>query len=459
MSPAGIHRLIGAACAAAVLACTARASQRVGERVTVLTNVTLVTMTAAAPIEGRAVVVEGGRILEIIDDAQARRIAAATIIDGRGMYLAPGLIDAHVHHDEGTDYINLVANGVTTVIGLGQRESGDAFRAIGDSIRRGLAIGPRIYTTDRTIANHIQIEDTTAARAYVRSLRERGFDLVKTYNGISRPVFDAVVAEAERNGLSVFGHLPRGFPVDYALANGLDVVAHAEEFYFTSFGGPRDQELDTFDGSALPDLDRAAGVIDLMVAHEVALIPNLTFAFVTMRFWDDEEAAMADPELRYWRPEFRDAWRRTNGGRRDRIEKRMLRERVKYDFVHEFTRRAHEAGILIVVGTDAPVRGVIPGASMHSELRELVKAGLSSAEALAAATRNGGELVARFVDPSARIGLIAAGYDADLVLVAGNPLADVRNMKRIEGVMVDGTWLDKAELRRRREALAARYAP
>jgi hypothetical protein len=371
------------------------------------------------------------------------------------MYLAPGLIDAHVHHPDG-DYVNFVANGVTTIVGLGQRR-GDALLAIRDDISNRRLIGPRVYTTDQTIANHIEITDPAQARAYVLGLRERGFDLVKVYNGISQPVFDAVVDEAGRNGLSVFGHLPRNFPVEYTLANGLDVVAHAEEFYFAFFGGPRDQELDAFDGSKVPDLGRAQEIIDLMLTHEVALIPNLSFSLITMRFWDDEAATMADPEMRYWSADTRDSWRRTNGARRDRIEKRMLRERIKYNFTHEFTRRAHAAGVLIVAGTDAPVRGVIPGSSIHTELREFIKSGLTSAEALAAATRNGGALVARYVDRTARIGVIAPGYEADLVLVAGNPLADIRHMKEIEGVMVDGIWRDKTELTRLRENLAARY--
>jgi hypothetical protein len=162
-------------------------------------------------------------------------------------------------------------------------------------------------------------------------------------------VFDAVVDESGKVGLGVFGHLPRSFPVEYSLSHGLDVVAHAEEFYFAHFGGPRDQELGAFDGSALPDISRADAVIDLMVEHEVALIPNLVYSFTVMKFWDDEETTLADPELSYWHPSLRDDWREANGARRDHIDKRMLRERIKYGLVHEFTRRAHEAGVLIAM--------------------------------------------------------------------------------------------------------------
>ena len=421
---------------------------------TVIGNVRLVTMSDAGLLDGKALVIEDGVITEIIPVNEAASRRGADYIDGGGGYLTPGLIDAHMHHYEAVPQINYVANGVTTVIGLGQRRSAPEFLKLRAAALAKEVVAPRIYTAHMTIASHIEIEDPEEARAYVRGLKSDGYDLVKIYNDISRPVFDAVVAEADKNGLSVFGHLPRNFPVEYSLSRGLDVVAHAEEFYFAYFGGPSDEDLAGFDGSNIPDLDKARKVIDLMAKHDVALIPNIVFSFVTMRFWDDEDAAMADPEMAYWPQEALDAWRTTNGARRDQIDKRMLRDRVKYSLIHEFTRRAHDAGVLIVTGTDAPERGVMSGVSVHSEMRELVKAGLSFEDSLAAATRNGGELISRYVDKDARLGVIAPGYEADLVLVSDNPLDDVRNMRRIEGVMLDGRWLDRTALDSMRKEIA-----
>ncbi len=412
---------------------------------TVIHNVNIVTMSDDGVLDGNAVVIDGGRISAIIPETQAVR-DGATLIDGGGGYLAPGMIDAHMHHYDGVPYINYIANGVTTIIGLGQRNYAESFLALCEKFESGEEVGPQIYTGYKTIASHIDIEDTDEARSFVRGLKPDGYDLVKVYNNIPKDVFDAVADEAAKNDLPVFGHLPRNFPAEYSLSHGLDVVAHAEEFYFAEFGGPTDSDMPAFDGSDLPDLSRIQEFVDLMVENDVALIPNIVFTFTTMRFWDDEDAAMADPEMAYW-PEFvHDAWRATNGARRDQIDKRMLRDRIKYNFIHEFTRRAHAAGVLIVTGTDAPERGVTSGASVHSEMRELVKSGLSFEQSLAAATKNGGELVAKYIDADARIGAIAPGYEADLVLVAENPLDDIRNMKNIQGVMLDGVWRDREML-------------
>ena len=414
-------------------------------------------MDGATPLQGKAIVIESGAIRELIEAGNVADVGDAAVIDGHGGFLTPGLIDVHVHHRDNLEYLNYVAHGVTTVVGLGQGRTAREFRRIRDDIASGKIIGPRIYTTAGAIANHVDIRDPDTAREYVRSLSAQGYDLVKTYNNIPKDVFDAVVDESEREGLSVFGHLPRQFPVEYSLAHGLDVVAHAEEFYFAHFGGPRDQELDAFYGETLPDIGKANAVIDLMVEHDVALIPNIIYSFTIAKFWEDEDATLANPELAFWHPSLREYWREANGARRDRIDKRMLRERIKYGFTHEFTRRAHESGVLIATGTDAPIQGVIPGASLHGEMRELVKSGLNFEESLAAATRNGGLLVARYIDANARIGRIAPGYEADFVLVASNPLEDIRSMSLIEGVMVDGVWYDKDKLDRLRNAIADRY--
>jgi len=420
---------------------------------TIINNVNLVTMGDDGLVAGKAVVIDEGRITKIVPESAVAERDAATIIDAGGKYLTPGMVDAHMHHYDAVPYVNYIANGVTTVIGLGQRRSAESFLALRDAIESGQQIGPQIYTGYMTIASHINIEDPDEARDYVRKLKPDGYDLVKVYNNIPKDVFDAVVDEAARNGLPVFGHLPRNFPVEYSLSHGLDVVAHAEEFYFAYFGGPRDQELPEFDGSNIPDLNKADKVIDLMVKNDVALIPNIVFTFVTMRFWDDEEAAMADPEMAYWPEVAHGAWRQSNGARRDQVDKRMLRDRVKYNFIHELTRRAQQAGVLIVTGTDAPERGVLSGASVHSEMRELVKSGLTFEESLAAATSNGGKLISKYIDNDLRLGVIAPGYEADLVLVPENPLDDIRNMKVIDGVMVDGVWHDRAALDAMRAAL------
>lgn len=426
---------------------------------TILRNVHVVPMDTERVSDPVVVVVRDGRIVRIAPVAGFETPLAAEEIDGEGGYLIPGLVDAHMHYRHADDFLNYLSHGVTTVLGLGQPEKDlGRLREIQGEIAAGDRIGPRIYTTGGTIANHVDLETAEAGRAYVQRLKREGYDLVKVYNEIPREVFDAVVEEARLQGLSVFGHVPRNYPAEYSLAHGLNVVAHAEELYFTWFGGPRDSQLEEFDASDVPDSSLVDGVVELMLEHEVALIPNLVFTFNTMQLWNDEEAVFAAPEMAYLHPSVAAAWRAGSPARRDRIRKRMLRERIKYSLIHELTRRAHEAGVMIVTGSDAPLPGLHPGKSVHGEMRELVKAGFSYFETLSAATRTAGELVARFVDPGARIGRVEPGYEADLVLLQDNPLEDIRHAAEISGVMSDGRWHPRSELERLRRERSERYA-
>lgn len=422
-------------------------------------NVKLVTMGEAGVLEDAVVVVRNGVVSELassLDLLQTSR--PEKVIDGAGGYLVPGYVDAHIHYRHPDELLNYLAFGVTTVVSLGQSpEESAGLQAMRAAISRGEEIGPQIYATDGIIANGVTVEDPESGREYVRTLAGSGFDLVKIYNDTPRDVFDAVVDEAQRLGLSVFGHIPRNYPAEYSLDNGLRVVAHAEEFYFTWFEGARDADLDDFAASDLPDMQKAGDLVELILRNDIAVIPGLGGGFAHMVFWDDDASVFADPELRYLHPRLTSLWASMNLLQRKPLDKRMLRERIKYAFTHELTRRMHDAGVLIVTGTDAALPNQPPGKSLHRELRELVKTGLTYQETLATTTSDAGRFIRKYVDPKARIGIIEEGYEADLVLLDDNPLENIRNAASIRGVMSNGRWFPSSTLGELREERASRY--
>lgn len=105
-------------------------------------------------------------------------------------------------------------------------------------------------------------------------------------------------------------------------------------------------------------------------------------------------------------------------------------------------RILHDGGIPLLAGTDAGVPYALPGWSLHDELHLLVEAGLSPSEALRAATSE----AARALDRDQELGTIRPGYLADLVLLSANPLQDIRNTRRLEGMVLNGRWLGRDSL-------------
>ena len=430
------------------------------------TNVNVVTMNDDALLEGQTVIIRDGVVVAIGPVGELSIPSGGEVIDGDGRYLMPGLADMHVHLRERNEYINYLAHGVTTVMTLG----GSWNRAIQirddrDAISNGELLGPNIIATARifdgdpptgggsTLQSLATVDE---ARAAVEELDEAGFDVVKTYNNISREAFDVIVEEAAARGMPVVGHIPRNFDTNHSLGAGLDVVAHSEEFFFTVFQGPR--STSNIDKSYRPDLSLIPELVELLVNANVFVTPNLSYPFGIQLMWDGLENIWTDPEMAYLAPSTVGDWRGGNLGRRDNVENFVYRDAMKYGLLQELARRFQDAGIPLLLGTDAAIETAFPGKSAHRELRELVKAGLTNRDALEIATRNAGSFAAEHLDSIERFGRVAVGYRADLLLTEQNPLEDVRNVERIAGVMVRGHWVDRAEIDDRRASLAAHYA-
>jgi cytosine/adenosine deaminase-related metal-dependent hydrolase len=415
--------------------------------VTVIRNVNLVTMDQAPAPGDMAIVIRGGKIQALVPAGRPLP-KGATMIDGGGGWVIPGLIDAHVHYPYYgfSKPANYLRYGVTTVFSLGTPEPLDDLLRDREAISRGELAGPHIYATGPSIANQVKLETVDQVEPFLASLQARGLEFVKIYNEIPQPVFDAVVAGAHRRKMGVFGHMPRRFPPEYTLTHGLDVLAHMEELFFTVFEGPRDRDLAALTPDWTPDYSRIDPVLDLIARNKVAVIPNLSASLNFQNLWTDEEREFSTSDMQYLKPELLRLWREGNFARRDQVDRRVLREQVKFPLIRTLTYRASKKGILLLAGSDAPLPALFPGRSLHQELRLMVAAGLTAEQSLRTATANGGIAVARYVDRSACIGVIKVDCEADLVLLRADPLEDIRNAAAIAGVMTDGRWYTPEQL-------------
>ncbi len=419
----------------------------------VIRNVTVLPMDRDTALLGRTVVVSGDRITELGAASDVSVPHGARVMDGTSRYLLPGLVDAHVHLRDTTELARYLAHGVTTVFQLsGPQENVSGLRGLREAIRAGDVPGPRLVLSGRLIdgdppvfGSFADVVTTPAeARALVRARKEAGYDVVKVYNNVPRDVLPALVDEAHRLGLAVFGHVPRAESragaLEAALEAGLDVITHGEELFFTRFYGGID---DALDAGRRPRVD-TTGLGDVIAGIRragTAVTPNLSFVRQTRLWLDDAEAVRDHPEYGYLSPERRRSWERNNPLNREDVERFDMRERAKAQFLDLLTLKLHDAGVPLLAGTDASFAGLYPGASLHLELRELVRVGLSPYQALRTATVEPGRILERIDPAGGPYGVVREGARADLLLLEADPREGLEALDRIVGLAVAGRWV------------------
>lgn len=419
-------------------------------------------MTQEGLLEDQTVLIEKGRIRQIGPAASIRVPPDAFPINGQGKYLLPGLVDFHVHLRDPGELLSYLAHGVTTVVHLsGPMGNMPDVMALRRKIAVGEVPGPNIYTSGRILDGSpainpgvsTAISSPEQAKLAVEEQYRAGVDFIKVYNNLSSELMRAVVEAADQRGLAVVGHIPRrdGRPkaLQTALAAGLDMIAHGEEFFFTYFY----EDTDSLLARSLPprpDRSKIPSVVRLVREAGTAVTPNLSFVAMTRHQLDNLETVMSDPEARYLHPDVLAMWRERNPTRRQDLASFSLRERSKYAFLKEFTRALQTGGVLLLLGTDSSAPGMFPGKSTQLELRELVQAGLTPYQALATGTTNAGQFISQHVRHAESHGTVSQGQRADLLLLEANPLTDIDNISKIAGVTVRGRWLPKVTLEKMR---------
>ncbi|MBT3223103.1 MAG: hypothetical protein HN348_28860, partial [Proteobacteria bacterium] len=203
------------------------------DEITAFVDVSVVSMADEELDEGRTVIVYKGHILDIVE-AEVELPPKATIINGTGRYLMPGLVDMHVHNWYEDDHILFVANGVTTVRNLWGDPIHLKWRR---EIKRGDRIGPRIYTTGPIMDGNPPIwsgsevvTTVDGARQSVLMQKEAGYDAIKVYNLLAKDVWQAIIDTADQEGLPVVGHVPDAVGYEAVIESSQQTVEHLNGF-------------------------------------------------------------------------------------------------------------------------------------------------------------------------------------------------------------------------------------
>jgi imidazolonepropionase-like amidohydrolase len=371
----------------------------------VITGVSVIDATGSPPQTDRTVVIAGDRIEAIVNAGALAAIPkSARIIYGRGRFLIPGLWDMHVHLTE-SRLPALVAYGVTGVRDMGNVLSDvDGWRA---RINAGVLVGPDISRVGPILNGksfgpaQVAITNSVEARVAVRLLKQAGVDAIKVHSALPRDAYFAVADEAKKQSIRFVGHVPPWITIEEASDAGQASIEHIEMLY---------------DRNPPVKADVAPAVFARLAKNNTAYTPTL------VAFRGSADSANIDPGVLAKHPEI------------PSVRKKMFGEFLN------LVALMNRAGVNLLAGTDLGVKWISPGRSLHEELALLVDAGLTPMQALQAATRN----PAQFLGVNA--GTVEPGKIANLILLDSNPLQDIRNTTRIQGVILKGKYFDREQL-------------
>ncbi|HWC72922.1 MAG TPA: amidohydrolase family protein [Gemmatimonadales bacterium] len=413
------------------------------EPVTAFVDVHVIPMNRDGVLDHQTVVVRGARIAQIGPSSIVRAPAGAVTIDGRGKYLMPGLTEMHGQlpnpnaGPELTENILFlyVANGVTTVRAMQGLPPHLELKA---RIARTELLGPRLWVPGPSLTGDAA-PTPEVGRRLVEEQHEAGFDHLNIHEGLSRETYDTIVATAKRLGMRFAGHIPDAVGVYHVLESGQASIEHLDN-YVETIGGP-----DSADDA------RLAKVVAATCAAHVWTVPTLAL-WETFLGTEDSVTLAAREELRYVPPAWRTSWaqqlvqmRKTSPPKNKRLITLALRRKI--------LKALQVAGCPIALGTDSPQLYSVPGFSIEREMNSMAAAGLTRQQILAEATRE----PARYFGAEQEFGTVAAGERADLLLLEANPLANLSNITKRAGVMVNGRWLPAADIQARLERIAAAY--
>jgi amidohydrolase family protein len=395
---------------------------------------------------GSTVLIDGNRIRTVGKDGSVAIPSHAERVDAGGKTLLPGLWDMHVHMGP-TDGMLHMAAGVTSVRDLAN--DNDALLKIKHDIDSGTAIGPRItmrgFMDGRgpyTGPTKVFVDTEAEARSAIDNYAKLGYEGIKVYSSIKPELVPTIIKLAHAKGLRVSGHVPAFMTAQQFVEAGADEIQHINMLFLNFFF---DEVKDTrtparfiavAERGATLDLNspRVQSFVRLLKDHNTVIDPTLT-AFEGM-FVDRpgkvsvSYAAIADrlpPQVR----------RGLLGGGLPVPEGKDARYRESQLATLKMTKLLYDSGIPIVAGTDD-----LAGFTLHRELELYVQAGISAPEVLRIATLG----AARVAHKDQELGSITPGKLADLVLVDGDPLKRISDVRRTALVIKDGAFYEPASL-------------
>ncbi len=433
-----------------------------------INNVSILSPDGTWFIPNQHVCVENGVITSV--DSVPPSFTEATVINGAGKFLIPGLIDSHVHlFKSPNDLLLYVANGVTAIRELIGEDNHLKWR---EEIGKG-RIGPDMYIASPRLGSFGAIEgwfmewtlgfdifrNSEEAGQRVKEYAKQGYDAVKIYSYLNRESYEAVNKLAAAEGLDVVGHVPWELELSDIWDSRQSDISHLEEImnaFRREFGKIENQQR--AEDFLKYVARRSREIAPELKENDISVTTTLwlTQSFVRQKFELEsvlKEVALAyeNPGISEWDDMIPEGLGWLPGVNRYQLPNDLDGEELAWQEMFWTTySRACEMilkilsgeGVSILAGTDANLPPAVPGFSLHDELLAMTDAGMPASQVLQSATKIPAERMGH------NSGSIAEGKNANLVLLEGNPLENIANTRKINTVFLHGRIMDRDLLNR-----------
>ena len=424
-------------------------------------DVSIIDVINGKTLENHNIAINGTEI-SLITDKDILIRNNENIIDGKGKYLIPGLWDMHAHVSISYEYqIGLnIANGV-----LGLRELWglpDSIQIIRERINKGdildiglVASGNLIDGKPAHWPGSTEIDDVSEVETVLNEQADRGADFFKVYSKLPRDVYFAIAEHSKKLGIPFAGHVPESVSLFEAIDAGQLSAEHLMVFLascssesdkiqntpgFSSFFANKiDLVLETFDTTKFLQLVDKLSESNTWIVPTLTVKRNIAYLNDTSRFSLNPEK---NPLIKVMPPYVNIIWGNPEIYKQLYGTNFFESNQKRFEKELSLVKILQEKGVKLLAGTDYPNPFCYPGYSLHEELEILADCGLSNAESLRTATYN----PALFFGKESHMGSIETGKLANLVLLEGNPLEDIRNTKKINSVFLKGDYLDRKRL-------------
>ena len=426
-------------------------SPKPASRTLAIVGATVIDVNGKSNIADALVIIEGDKIKSVGPRAKLKVPSGAQVIDARGKYLMPGLIDTHTHsaYDGKDSWLSarFLSTGITTVLDTGSLPPVyDLKRRIAIGELQGprmLVCGPMISGEPVAFPMSETVKTPEEARRAVDARVAAGADFIKTHAQLAPNDLRAAIDEAHKKGLRTISHTGKTNALEAVLA-GTNILTHLVGVADVAVPDPekiRSAHAAAFlagwiaSSLAWPQADPAKldGLIREMVSRHVFYSPTLSIHH-TIAFARDPDAfrdravASVPPDaiLKDW-----------EGLAKQPFDTAPFKK--AWINMQQFVKRFYDAGGVLIVGTDTAAVYQAPGLSAHEEMRLMAELGVPVIDALRAGTIN----AARALGIERETGSIEAGKLADIVIIDADPLADINNTRKIARVIKAGVVYQK----------------